>query len=257
MLMYTYILPQTTWTKTKVKLEKGATGLSKEVESSNTNEPPSYRFCNRIASFCRVEESLEIGQADNMWECFLGGLNNFEEGPEFGSAYLVAFVVESLESKYKTSLASQRINFLQIQTMYDVIRNLRQAFQLLEKPQEPKFEKQTSLMAIFEQCLKHARENDTPLSGPRTQMQPVFPRNDQNLKCIDELKNTSRISGWLELEEDKIQVVEGSSVLPSSLVDKFDPPPQCSDVYASFLREQALPEYAPRDLRALETMTAK
>jgi hypothetical protein len=204
-----------------------------------------------------VEESLEIGQANKMWECFLKGLNDFEEGPAFGSAYLVAFVVESLESKYKNSVASQRINFLQIQTMYDVIRNLSQAFPLLKKPKGSKFENQTSLMAIFEQCLKHARENDTLLSGPRTQMQPVFPRNEQNLKFIGELKNKSRISGWLELEADDIQVVEGNSVLPSSLVGKFDPPPQSSDVYASSLREQALPVYARREHRATENMTAK
>jgi len=191
MLMYTYILPQPPLraTKVKVKVESGEKGLNNAVESSNTNETPSYRFCNRSSSFCRVEESLEIGQADNMWECFLGGLNDFEEGPAFGSAYLVAFVVESLESQYKTSLASQRINFLQIQTMYDVIRNLSQAFPLLSKPKDSKFEDQTSLMAIFEECLKHAQDNDTLLPEPRTQMQAVFPRNDQDLKWIGELKN--------------------------------------------------------------------
>jgi len=39
-----------------------------------------------------VEESLEIGQANKMWEFFLKRLNDFEEGPAFGIAYLVAFV---------------------------------------------------------------------------------------------------------------------------------------------------------------------
>ena len=86
MLMYTYILPQPS---SKVKKEPG---LKAAVESSKTNETPSYRFCNRSSSFCRVEESLEIGQANKMWEFFLKRLNDFEEGPAFGIAYLVAFV---------------------------------------------------------------------------------------------------------------------------------------------------------------------
>ena len=242
----------------KVKLEPGATGLSKAVKSSHPKETPCYRFCNRSSSFCRVGESLELRHADNMWKCFLGGLNHFEEGPEFGSAYLVAFVVESLESKYKTSLASQRINFLQIQTIYDVIRNLRQAFLLLQISKDSKFEDQTSLMAIFEQCLKHAKEHDDLLPGPLTQMQAEFTRDEDNLKLIGELKkDTSRICGWLELTEGTIQVVEVNSKLPSSLVIKFEPPPQCSDVYTSILREKALPSYIDRKSRASETMTAK
>ena len=235
-------------------------GLKDAGESSNTNETPSFRFCVRTTSFYRLEESLKFAEADDMWTCFLGGLNNFQTGPAFGSAYLVAFLVESLESRYKTSSASQRINFLEIQAMYDVSRTLKRAFQFLQKLKKniSKFEDQTSLMAIFEQCLIHAK-TDAVLPGPVTQMQAIFTPDGDNLKLIGELKKeTSRRCGWLELDAGTIKVVEVESVLPSSLVSKFDPPPSCSDVYAAILREKALPAYgSTRKERDSETMTAR
>ena len=255
--MYTYILPQRAPNLSKIKKEPG---LKDAGESSNTNETPSFRFCVRTTSFYRLEESLKFAEADDMWTCFLGGLNNFQTGPAFGSAYLVAFLVESLESRYKTSSASQRINFLEIQAMYDVSRKLKKVFQFLQKLKKnnSKFEDQTSLMAIFEQCLIHAK-TDAVLPGPVTQMQAIFTPDGDNLKLIGELKKeTSRRCGWLELDAGTIKVVEVESVLPSSLVSKFDPPPSCSDVYAAILREKALPAYgSTRKERDSETMTAR
>jgi len=238
---------------------KETPGAKVAVASTSKSKPPCYVFCNRVSSFNRQEEILQIKEADDMWNCFMKGLDHFQTGPKFGSAYLVAFVVESLESRYKTSSASQRINFLQIHTMGDVFRTLTQAFQTLlaKTSANSRIEKQDSLMAIFEQCLTYAKEHEKGLPGPSTQMQAQFTRDEDKLKFIGDLKETtSRICGWLELDAGTIQLVRVKPELPPSLAVTFEPPKQCSDVYSCILRERALPAFVKRQ-RSKETMTAK
>jgi len=90
-----------------------------------------------------------------MWTCVLKGLQ-FETAPEYGRAYLVAFLVESLESQYKNCSASSRIIFVTMQMMHHIIQELKKAFESLNGSKNRIFTEQFSLMDTFDMCLRQA-----------------------------------------------------------------------------------------------------